>query len=57
MNRVRRLEFLGKWRWLIFWLIVFLPIGVVYFALNTILVQEEIDADKFIEWHKSKNKK
>ena len=40
MSIVRRLEFLGKWRWLVFWLIVFLPIGIVYFVLNTISVQE-----------------
>ena len=57
MSRVRRVEFIGKWRWLIFWLILFLPIGIVYFALNTILVEEEMDADKFIEWHRSKDKR
>ena len=57
MSRVRRVEFIGKWKWLIFWLILFLPIGIVYFALNTLLVEEEMDADKFIEWHRSKDKR
>ncbi len=57
MSKVRRLEFVGKWLWLVFWLIVFFPIGIVYFALNTILIEDEMDADKFVEWHRSKSKK
>ena len=57
MSRMRRFEFLGSWFWLIFWLVLFFPIGVIYFVLNIILLEEDIEADEFIEWHRSHRKR
>jgi hypothetical protein len=36
---------------------LFFPIGVIYFVLNTVILEEDIEADKFIEWHRSQRKR
>jgi hypothetical protein len=53
MSKIRRLEFLGSWFWLVFWAIVFLPVGLIYFAVKSIVIEEEVDAGKFVEWYRS----
>lgn len=57
MNKVRRVEFLGSYCWLIFWTIIFFPIAIVYFLTSSVTIEEEIDADKFLEWYRSRKKK
>jgi len=57
MSKLRRVEFMGSWFWLVFWVILFFPIGLLYFAIKTIVIEEEIDAEKFVEWYFSKSKR
>ena len=47
----------GSYFWLIFWTIVFFPIAIFYFVLASVTIEEEIDADKFLEWYRSRKKK
>jgi hypothetical protein len=57
MSKVRRIEYLGSYFWLVFWTLLFFPIAVVYFLENSIVVEEEIDADKFLDWYRHRKKK
>ena len=57
MSKVRRVEFLGSYFWLIFWTLLFFPIAIVYFLSTCVTIEEEIDADKFVEWYRSQKKK
>lgn len=57
MNKVRRVEFLGSYPWLIFWTVIFFPIAAVYFLSASVTIEEEMDADKFLEWYRSRKKK
>jgi len=54
MSKVRRIEFLGSWFWLAFWVIIFLPVAALYFALKSVVVEEQMDGDKFVEWYRSR---
>jgi hypothetical protein len=56
-NKVRRVEFLGSYFWLIFWTVVFFPVAIFYFVSASVTIEEEIDADKFLEWYRSRKKK
>ncbi len=57
MSNVGHIEFLGNWPYLIFLLIMFFPLGFVYFACKSVVVEDEIPADKFIEWYRTKRTK
>lgn len=54
MSKVRRIEFLGSYFWLLFWTIFFFPIAALYFLSASIMIEDEIDGDKFVEWYRSK---
>lgn len=56
MSKVRRLQFMGSWGWLIFWMIVFFPYGLLVLLFNTIVIEEDIDADRLLAWHQSRKK-
>ena len=56
MSKVRYIEFLGSWPYLIFLLILFFPLGLLHFACKSVVVEDEIAADKFVEWYRSKRK-
>jgi hypothetical protein len=57
MNKVRRVEFLGSYFWLIMATIFFFPIAILYLITASVVIEEEIDADKFVEWYRSRRKK
>lgn len=57
MSRIRRLQFMGSWGWLIFWTILFFPFGVLLLLFNTIVIEDEIDADQFMEWYRDRKKR
>jgi hypothetical protein len=58
MSKIRRIEFHGSYFWLVFWTVLFFPIAGIYFLLSSIVIEEDdIDADKFLEWCRSKRNK
>ena len=57
MSKIRRIEFLGSYFWLIFWTILFFPIAVLYFLSASIIIEEEMDIDNFLDWYRSRKKK
>jgi hypothetical protein len=57
MSKVRRIEFLGSYFWLVVWIILFFPIAIVYFISTSVTIEDEIDADKFVEWYRSQKRK
>ena len=68
MNKIRYLQFVGSWWWLALWFVLaaltldrrsllglpFLTIGALYVALNTFVVEDELDLDKYAEWQQSR---
>ena len=50
MYKVNRIEFLGNYFWLWFWLIIFFPIGFAYFALRSAVLREQVQQEEFEEW-------
>jgi hypothetical protein len=57
MSKLRRCEFLGSYFWLLFWTFLFFPVAIVYYISNSVVIEEEIDADTFMEWYRSRRKK
>lgn len=54
VSKVCRLEFMGSWFWLIVLTILFFPVAIVYAGYTTISVEEQVDADKFLEWYRTR---
>jgi hypothetical protein len=44
-------------RLLLSWTVLFFPIAAVHFISNSVVIEKEIDADKFMEWYRSRRKK
>jgi hypothetical protein len=57
MSRIRRVEFLGSYFWLIFWVILFFPVAILYLLSASVVIEEEIDTDDFLSWYRSRRKK
>lgn len=57
MNKIWRFEFMGNPVWLLILIVAsyfFYPfslMAVVYFVLGTVIVNDEVEMDKFSEWY------
>ncbi len=45
MKAVRYVEFTGSVFWLVFWVIILFPIGVMYFVLKSCIVEQQVEED------------
>ncbi len=43
MRAVRYVEFTGSFSWLVFWVIVLLPVAVLYFVLKSCVVEQQVE--------------
>jgi len=45
MKAVRYVEFTGSVKWLVFWVIVLFPVGVMYFVLKGCVVEQQVEEE------------
>jgi hypothetical protein len=43
MKAVRYVEFSGSFFWLVFWVVVLLPVAVLYFVLKSCVVEQQVE--------------
>jgi hypothetical protein len=57
MKSVRYVEFTGSVFWLVFWVIVLLPVAVLYFVLKSCVVEEQVEDEALVAFLRGRHQR